>query len=302
MHVSAKTRFSYFLMPCGILLAIFSIVNIIGHAFLLEGLHRYYGLHKSQILCVGHSMSAMGIDKCLLEKQTGKKVSKYTMSGVGICERRIMLNQYVETTNSFPDIVVYDVSARIFSNGLSENAYALFYPFLEESPSIDRMIRGEASYGEYLRKKLIPLTRYEDLSVAEAVRGWRGDWTNRTIKRFDHVAFEKRFAEGLFWHISFEENAMLEFDETLKWLNDNGCEVILACLPSVDILNALEPDKHSQAMSLLQNYSLKYAHVHLLDLNGEFSQNYALFADPIHLNPYGQIIITKELAKYINGL
>ena len=80
-----------FLKRWGVLLALFFAVNILGHLFLREGLHRYYGLEKADVLCIGHSMSAMGIDKCMLEMQTGKQVSKYTMSGVGICERKIML-------------------------------------------------------------------------------------------------------------------------------------------------------------------------------------------------------------------
>ena len=245
-------------------------------------------------------MSAMGIDKCLLEKLTGKKVSKYTMSGVGICERKIMLKQYVETTGDFPAVVVYDVSTRIYSNGLSDNAYTLFYPFLGESSSIDSMARNEASFGEYLRKKLIPLTRYSDLTIAEAIRGWRGDWQNHSFKKFDPEDFKQRIAADLFWHITFEEKAMQELEETLAWLTENGCEVILACLPSVDLLNDLEPDKNSKAMELLKSYTIKYPHVHFYDLNGPLAKDYSIFADPIHLNPKGQKIVTGELAKFLN--
>jgi len=276
--------------------------NLFFSSMLNRGLRRYYCLEPAEILCIGHSMTEMGIDKDLLQHETGMHVAKFCMNGAGIKDRFVMLKQYIESTHSKPRWVFYDVGPRSFSSGLSHNSYALFYPFMDESKEIDAYIRQYAEPWSYWSKKLIPLCRYDDTRLGAVVRGYRGDWSTFQTRKFDHVAFREKIKDGNFWKISFDKDLIAEFDRTLRFLKEQKINVLLLALPNAKILNDAEPEKYRVAMDIIKEKSQKYPNVTLFDLNPDFADRYEFFFDPIHLNRDGQVILSREISARFNAL
>lgn len=284
----------------GVLL--FTAFNWIGLLIFNSGLCRYYCLEPAKVLCIGHSMSEMGIDRNLLEERLKVPVAKYCMNGAGTHDRLVMIKHYLEEVNTLPEVVVYDVSGRSFSEGLAANSYALFFPFMDESRAVDAYLRESASPAEYWQKKLMPLSRYDDTRLGAVIRGWRSDWKNRSLKKFSAEQFQHNLDAGEFWKISFDENNLRLFDETLAFLEAKGIRVVLAGLPCVDMLNRAEPEKYEQVMQIFRSAVRRYPNVCLLDLNPEFSNQYELFGDPIHLSIAGQKAVTERLAEFLDGM
>lgn len=283
-------------------IAIFLVCNQLVAGLFNRGLRQYYCLQPAKVLCIGHSMSEMGIEKTRLEENLGVPVSKYCMNGAGSYDRLVMIKHYLETVETPPEIIVYDVSGRSFSGGLSSNSYALFFPFMDESAAVDAYVREQAPRDEYWLKKLVLLNRYDDTRLGAVVRGYRSDWKNRSLAVFDPAAFQVNLKNGNFWKISFEPGNIEKFEETIQLLKSKHIRMVLAGLPSVDMLNQAEPEKYAKAMQIFHDLEKKYDNVVFLDYNPEFSADYSLFKDPIHLNPKGQMVVTERLGKDLKSI
>ncbi|MDT8301698.1 MAG: SGNH/GDSL hydrolase family protein, partial [Sedimentisphaerales bacterium] len=98
-------------------------------------------------------------------------------------------------------------------------------------------------------------------------------------------------------HISFDEDAIICFEQTLQFALKKGIHVILLHIPIVDLYNQAEPEKYRRAIELLQRFSSRYNQVTFLDYSSFYCQQYELFYDPIHLNPQGQRLVTEKLAQ-----
>lgn len=276
-------------------LLLFFLINIVVSRILNSGLRRYYCLYPADILCVGYSMSEMGIDKQLLEDGLQVPVAKYCMNGAGVGERNLMLKHYLESVRQKPKVVIYDVSSFLFAGGLALNTDALFYPFIDESPSISKHLQESMPKLLFWQKKLIPLSRYDDTRIGAAIRGYRNDWTTHSKKKFNPEIFRKRVAEGRYKKISCNPEMVSALEETLRFLGKEDIKVVLVALPCVDLLNQAESDKYEQVMDIYRNWAEQYRHVTFLDYNPQFSYQYELFVDPIHLSRLGQKKVTAQL-------
>ena len=277
-------------------IAIFIALNLLGNVILKAGLCRYFCLNPADVLVIGHSMSEMGIDRDLLEKHLGRSVAKYCMNGAGTADRMVMIRHYIEATGHKPKYIIYDVSARSFSFGLADNSYALFYPFFS-SQVIREYLKENAPCGDYWKKRLIPLTRYDDTRFGAVIRGYRRDWKCSSNRKVDIKVFDQRLKQGDFWKISFDEENMQLFEKTLAWLDEQNIVCILVALPCLDMLNEAQPELYKKAMEYITDVSDKYSNVAFYDMNGLLSKRHELFRDPIHLNRNGQIVATRQLAE-----
>ncbi len=286
----------------GFCLLLFFLINIVVAHILNVGLRRYYCLQPADILCIGYSMSEMGIDKQLLEEGLQIPVAKYCMNGAGIGERKLMLKHYLESVRQKPKILIYDVSSFLFSGGLALNADALFYPFINESPSISKHLQESTPTLQFWQKKLISLSRYDDTRLGAVIRGYRNDWTTQSKKKFDPVIFQKRVKEGQFKKIVCNPEMVSALEDTLRFLGEDGIQVVLVALPCVDLLNQAEPDQYEMVMDIYRKWAEQYKHVTFLDYNPLFSNQYDLFVDPIHLSRAGQRKTTGKLLEDLSNL
>ncbi len=271
---------------------VFTIINLLCLKLFNHGLKQYYCLWPADILVIGHSMSEMAIDRDLLEKQTGHSVAKYCMNGTSIPDRLVMIRHYIESTGHKPKAILYDIGPRSFSEGLAVNSHVLFYPFINESPTVDAYVRANATTKEYVLKMFIPLSRYDDSRLGAVIRGYCHDWKNRSVKQLNIALFKRQLSRGSFWKVQLNPDPQAAFEETLAFLEAQDIRLFLMHLPNIDLLNNAEPEKSAEALNYIRNTISQHPNVMFIDANSAFESRHELFIDPLHLNPKGQEVTT----------
>ena len=296
MSTTSKTSL---IKKCLVGLLIFIIVNILCLKLFNHGLKEYYCLWPADILVIGHSMSEMAIDRDLLEKLTGHSVAKYCMNGTAIPDRFVMIRHYLESTGHKPKVILYDIGPRSFSKGLSINSHALFYPFINESPTVANYIHSNATSKDYYLKMLVPLSRYDDSRIGAVVRGFRHDWKNHSVKQLNIEHHKRQIAKGDIWKVQLNPDTQTVFEETLDFLEKQDIRLFLLHLPNVDLLNNAEPEKSAEILEYIRKTVSRHPNVTFIDANTPFESRHELFIDLLHLNPKGQQEVTSFLANKI---
>ena len=293
-------KFRTFILRLSIFLIIFFSIDFVVSKILKKGIDTFYGLDScSQILLIGHSELMLAVDKVRMEDELGYKVSKYTREGVNVADRLIMIRQYFDLPCSDSiKIVLYGVDQFIFTGeGLSANSYKLFYPFMENK-IIDEYVKQHVKNKyDYWSHKVVRTSRYTDALVNAAYRGFKHNWGNFKVGSVDINQLKTDLENNVGRHIMFEEENIKLFEETLNFLQQKNIQVFLINTPIVDLLNDSEPEKYTQILSMFEDYELQYANVTLLDFNPEFSSDYTLFYDYIHLNKKGQEVVTDAIIR-----
>lgn len=282
---------------------VFFIIDNIVNCLMMKGVNNYYGLNQSsEILLIGHSHLMLATDKQRLEAETGMKVSKYCREGVNVTDKKMMVEHFLNSGHADSlKYVFYGVDLATFTgSGLSENSYKLFYPFIADK-YVDTYITTQASSSDYWVHRLIKSTRFNDDGMKNsALRGWLHNWDNFKNNRIDIETYRKKLANGDERRITMNEILISQFQETVKMLADRNIHVILVNTPTLDLLNQFEPEKYEKMMRWYQTFADGNEYVDFLDFNPKYSSNYSIFSDRLHLNRYGQQIITDEIVRYIN--
>ena len=289
----------YFLFFLAVLVA-FATVDFVLERLMLHGVNEIYGLQQhSQILLVGHSHLMLATDKPRMEKGLGMKISKYTREGVNVYDRKIMVKQFLDSPYSDSlKFCLYGVDLCTFTGeGLSQNSYMLFYPFIDD-PNISQYIRQQASNVDYWTHKLIRSSRYNDDGLKNAaIRGWRHDWSNRKTGVIDIEVYKQRLTNDDERHITMNAELMSEFQQTVALLTSRGVKVVLVNTPTLDLLNDFEPEKYRQIVAWYTHYAEQNPMVEYWDFNPAYASRHELFLDRLHLNVKGQQVITDEIIK-----
>jgi hypothetical protein len=280
-------------------LALLSAVDRLFGFTLERGLERYFGLDSpAQVLCIGHSHTVLGIDKTGLEDEVGVPVAKYARQGADAENRLVMLRHYLERQPGSVKIMVYDVDAHTFTSaGLSANSHRLFYPFLS-SPAVRGYVsQSAASPLECGLRRLVVTSRFSEVTLALSARGWLRKWTNFKVGSVDVERLQKQIVAGDIRPISFDEDAIRVFEETLREARSHYIHVVLALIPTLDLVNNAQPEAYAQAVQLLGQYATRDTGVTFLNYNPELSHRHELFYDAIHMNPAGQRQVTERLGR-----
>jgi len=269
---------------------------------LLHGLEKYYGLANSaEVLLAGYSHMVLGVDKVLLENELGRPVAKYARAGATLSDREIMIKHYLSRNPNSVQVVVFGVDSRLFSQeGLSNNSYRLFFPYMDDSTISTYLQKEVPSLGEYYLHKLLHTSRYSDITLGLAIRGHRNDWGNYKHGQVNIKRLKYELIEGKHQKVMFYTEQLKIFKRTLSFLREQGIEVILAYIPTIDIYNADEPEKHKHAIDIFKSVAAKNVGIHYVDYNPGYSNRHELFHDHVHLNAKGQELITNELINDIN--
>lgn len=280
---------------------LFFVLDFIISALLLNGLNKYYGLEEdSEIAMIGHSHLMLGVDKVKMEKVLKVGVSKYTREGVNVVERKMMTEQLLAHNRGLKTLI-YGVDAWTFSSeGLSSNSYKLFYPFMNDS-TIDSYVYNNSKWSDYLTKKIIKTTRYNELLLGGSLRGYLGKWTNLKYGKVDLENLKTNIKNGDYRKIENTKSNILALRETLSLLEKNDIRVILLYVPTITFLTKVQEPAYNETITLFKNFSDEFGNVEFLNLQEPWSKDYDLFFDPIHLNPDGQKIITSQLITYLNN-
>lgn len=262
--------------------------------FLLNGLNRAYKLNQhSKILVIGHSHIMMGLDRATMEQELECPITKYTRSGVGLIERHLMVKQYLNSQYSDSlKLAVLGVDPFSFNGtGISKNSYTLFYPFMDD-PDVSTYLKKNTSPLEYGIHKTFKLTRYSDDLLTASIRGWKSDDRNYKSDTLTTEIMERRLNV---WMRDIEFNPILqnELEMCIKELTQRGIRVLLINTPIVYKLTQSQNEKYKKILDYYQNLEKKFDLVDFINYSPKYEHNFSLFFDPIHLNKYGQNIITQ---------
>lgn len=265
---------------------------------MMRGVRNYYGLNQhSEILLIGHSHLMLATDKMRLENELGIKVSKYCREGVNVSDKKMMVKHFLNS--GYADslqYVLYGVDLATFTGeGLSQNSYKLFYPFIDDD-FVDNYIHSQTDETDYWLHKLVKTTRFNDDGLKNsAARGWLNNWDNFKNNIIDIDGYKLELANGNERKITMNPQIIAEFQETIKLITDKGIKVILVNTPTLDLLNRYEPDKYEEIMVWFSKFAENNELVEFIDYNPRYSSEYSIFSDRLHLNKRGQEIITTEL-------
>lgn len=286
-----------------IIIILFFVCDFAIERFMKHGVDEMFGLNQyAEILLIGHSHLMLATDKQQMEKDLGVKVSKYTREGVNVSDRKIMIQQFLDS--GYGDslkVVLYGVDLCTFTGeGLSTNSYKLFYPFIDNK-KIGDYIYKQGGAKDYWLHKLVRTTRYSDDGIKNsAFRGWLHNWSNLKNGTIDIEAYKQRLQNGDERHIQMNPELIDEFKETTAMLTERGVKVVLVNTPTLDLLNNFEPEKYQMMVDWFQGYADAEPLVEYWDFNPEFSHRHELFYDRIHLNAKGQQVISKEITKKLH--
>ena len=287
-------------LPIFLTLLAFCLANLLGNAFLSQGMIRTYGLSQnSDLLILGHSHIMLALNKDILEKELDIKVSKYTREGVNVEERFLMAQQYLNRPHSGKlKCVIIGVDPYLFTRGgLSQNSYINFYPFIEDK-GIDTYVRDNSSSQEYWKIKLLPLCRYSDTALNSAISGWlRQSGASHKYGIVDIGRVKKEISAGQYRHIFRDAKMEVIFQKTIEAFTQRGIKVILLNTPLIDLYNALEPDAHKDVMSFYEQCARSNNLIEYWDYSRFIEDDYTLFRDPIHLNRNGQTKVSQAIAQ-----
>ena len=270
---------------------------------LLNGEEKYFGLSEpAQILLVGYSHLELGVDKLLLERELKKPVAKYTMAGSTLRDRKLMVEHYLNRNPESVKLVIFDVDSHLFNTGgLSSNSYKLFYPFMDD-PAVAGFVKGQASsLSEYGLRTLLHTTRYNDATLGLAIRGHLHNWQNYKHGQVNIDLLKLQIMEGKHPTIDLNQEQMDIFQSTIEILRARGIKVLLFYVPTLDIYNEVEPQKHEQATAVFESMAANDSGVYFLDYNPYFSNNHDIFRDPVHVNAEGQKLVSDRLVQDIRS-
>lgn len=267
------------------------------------GLDKGMGLNEhSQILIVGHSHLAMGLDKDSLEKGLACKVSKHTRSGVGIVERKMMVDMFVNSEYSDSlKVVVIGVDPFLFNGAhISHNTHTLFYPWIDE-PEVSSYIKEHTTFIEYYAHKIFRLSRYSDDLIKQSIRGWNNDDRNYKTTIFSDSIFEANKGK---WDkpIKRDQQLMSILEQTINDLTERKIHTILLQTPILKLVTNLNIEDYEDMVEYYMSLDAQSAYVHFIDYSPYYDSYYEFFFDPIHLNVAGQKEITSRFIKNINTL
>ena len=290
----------------GVLLGLvtFAVVDLAVDSILHRGLERYFGLDSEKaVLLVGHSHVVLGVDKERLETSLALPVAKYARAGAGLEDRIVAVNQYLSRHEEPPAAVVFGVDGHLFApRGLSSNSYTLFYPFMEE-PLVGEHIRAKArTRAEFVARNFIRLCRYDDVLLNGARRGLSGNWSNSISGAFDPERLARRVELGDVRRLEIDAAQLEIFRAFLERMASLEVPVILAFIPTTDAWNRIDEDRFKAVLAKLDGFDQSFANVSFVDLLPAFSHRHDLFADPIHLNPKGQQLVTEALSRRLAAL
>ncbi len=295
-------NFKRFLLKGLMFLALFYVVDFSVNLFLSQGLKKFYGLGEdTEIALIGHSHLMLGVDKQQLETGMNTGVSKYTRQGVNVADRDIMIDQLLQS-NPKLKTVIYGVDAWMFTGeGLSENSYKLFYPFMGQKEA--RLhVKKHASFFDYYIHLLVKSSRYTEELFSSAFRGYMSNWSNLKLGTVDTVKLKKNIADGDIRKINSTAENRIIFEKSIKKLNDRGINVVLLYVPTINLYNRYEPAKFNAELEYFRSIDKQYDGVSYIEYLEPYSSDYTIFFDPIHLNPKGQKLITEKLIVDLKNL
>jgi len=276
----------------------FFLFDYLFSVLILNGLNKYYGIGtESEILISGTSASIQGFDNNLVELKTHKEVSNYSRAGASIYERYLMLNHFFRNTK-FNGVVLYEISPMMFSNKkITDNSYKLFYPFMDDE-NINEYIASEANIIDYIIKRIIRTTRFEDEQLlVHSIRGYLNNQKNIKNLNIDINKFKNVDGKIGTESIIIDKNKKDELLKSFDLIRSNYGYVFLVNMPLTKLKTEQYITKdYNDYLLFFKNISDSLSYVELIDFNIDHFVNNDFFSDLVHLNTKGQKIFSAAIS------
>jgi hypothetical protein len=236
-----------------------------------------------------------------MEKELGVPVAKYATAGANTLDRKWMVRHYLEKQPSVKT-VIYDVDPRLFdTEGLSSASYTLFLPYIGDS-AMGKYLRQEATWQEYVTAKLIHTARFRDQTINIALRGLLGKIENKKMTRIRVEDYRGRLEQEKARKIRVNPQSRQCFLDTVDYLTGRGINVILLRIPTIDLLNEIDPAGQEAVSGVFRKLAEKNSRVWFWDYNQDYQHRHELFYDLRHLNWKGNEVVTGRLVEGVRGL
>ena len=291
-----------YIIKAAIIVLLFMVGDFAVFHVLKAGMDRYYGLNKpAKILCVGYSHTVLGIDAQRIEKALRVPVAKYATAGANTLDRMWMVRHFSDKQPSVTT-VIYDVDPRLFdTEGLSSASYILFLPYIDD-PDMAEYLRQEVTWQEYVTAKLIHTARFRDQTINIALRGLLGKIENKKMNRIRIEDYQGRLEQEKAREIRVNPESRQCFLDTVDYLTGRGINVILLRIPTIDLLNEIDPPGQEKVLSLFRKLANKNPGVWFWDYNRDYQHRHELFYDLRHLNWKGNEIVTGRVIQDLKAL
>lgn len=288
-----------FLIWCLLLICL----DRLAFSILLEGYTRYFGLHQAnEIVFVGNSRTALGVDHKLVEQQLGIPCGKFALNGANAKNRYAMVEHLIED-HSRCKMIVFDVSAYTFNDrNLSAAAYTLLFPYMDSAPIADHIQSSAQSWHEPLTRRLFRLTRFNSTTLNLAIRGWLGRDDNMKFSEIDLSRAQHRIDSGRTQSLVRTKEGERLVRETAQAATDSGIQFVLLHLPVVDLFNDVDRHQHDENIQILKRLTETSDSITYLDFNTGYEQRYDLLFDGLHLNAEGKRVISTQIADQLRAL
>lgn len=286
-------------------LGIFLLLDRVGASVMKTGLERYFGLDRpAEVLCVGHSRAALGIDREILEQNLNCQVAKYTIQGTNLNDHLAMIRQFLDRYPDTVRVVVYVVDDYTFGKGLGVNQYRLLYPFMDEPAISSHLSDDKTLAAQLLTRQLVRLLRYNDTTVQNTARmGFMGRTEMAPEQSASRSALIKKLASI---KTDGQQRVLTgnikQLKQIIQLVRSRNTELVLLYHPFVDLLPEFSDKSCKQPIELFREMAAEDPGVHLLYASGMHPDHYAHFCDATHPNRTGQIMITEGLADSLNSI
>lgn len=282
------------------------ILLILDHAiatFLTSGLSRYFGFDRTtDILCVGHSQTLLGINERELGDRLAVTATQYTLDGVNVIDRQTMIRQFL---SHHPEVklVVYDVESTLFAaDKLSHNSYRRFFPFLND-PVIGDQIKAECtSQADLWLRRIVWCARFDEATLNRSFRGWLNARQNMKWGALDAGRVREWIRLGQVQSPSIDPDMKSAFLNTIDYLTSRNIKVLLWNAPIVDLLDEVDHDRRVAIRSSFERLASDNPLVSYVNYVELYSHRYDMFYDHMHMNAKGQTELTGQLASDIERL
>lgn len=293
-----------FLKRTFLLVILFFLLDLIISVILINGLNKYCGINqRPDILINGSSMSMSAFDKTGIESITKLKIANYSHEGVSIDARLAMIDYFFRENPSSLKTVIYEVNPLIFSSvQTADNVYTIFYPYLDDR-FMDRFVKDRASKREYLTNKIVRTKRFDSRVIPDVLRGYISSYKNIRTTTLDTIAILQLVDEWDMTEVSMERSKIDVFEDTMEAISSHKCEIILVMMPMYHYkFRTFNKDGYNRLCKYFEEYGLCHQHIRFLDLNQDsIINNSSYFSDPLHINVYGQKVISQIMGTYLSG-
>lgn len=265
---------------------------------LVSGFDKYFGLDRqNEIVFIGNSRTALGIDHKLIETKTGKPCGKFALNGANANNRLAMVKHTLATQKQC-ETIVFDVSGYSFNDrNLSAAAYTLLYPYLDSKPIGNHITEKAAVSNEPLIRRLFCSTRFNSTTLGLSVRGWLGRDDNLKFSSVDLARVQHRIDIGKAQSMVATEAGKQLLQETIDAVSDTDRKIVLLHLPVVKLLNDQDRTIHDANIAVMLEMAESNPNVFYLDFNTDYESNLEIMHDGIHLNAKGKKLLGGKIAE-----